>query len=84
MRGVWLLPLAVVASCATRVPAALHGPPVDAPAACTGAALRPFAPPPDPGVAGLLVTVSGESLATGGYAFTPGSSTSQDPAFVAS
>ena len=82
MRGAWLVPLVLVASCATRVPAALHGPPVDAPAACTGAALRPFTAPADPGVGGMLVTVSGESLATQGYAFTPGSSTSQDPAFV--
>jgi hypothetical protein len=82
MRGVWLIPLAVVASCATNVPGALHGPPGDAPAACAGASLRPFAPPADPGVSGLLVTVSGESLATRGYGFTPGSSTSQDPAFV--
>lgn len=82
MRGAWLFPVILAASCATKVPAALHGPPGDAPAACVGASLRPFTAPAYPGVSGVLVTVSGEALATGGYAFTAGSSTSQDPAFV--
>ncbi len=82
MRAAWTLPVVLVIACATRVPGALHGPAGDAPPACAGAALRAFAPPADPGPLGVTVTISGEALATGGYSFTPGSSMSQDPAFV--
>lgn len=84
MRASWAIPVAVLVSCATKGngAASLHGPDTTAPSACSGATLRPFAAPSDPGPLGLTVTLSGEALATGGYPFTPGSSKAQDPAFV--
>ena len=43
------------------------------------AALAAFAPPADPGAGAILVAISGESLALGGYAFPPAGDA---PAFV--
>jgi hypothetical protein len=82
MRRTWLFFPAILVACAAKVPGALHGPAADAPPACVGSDLRSFSAPADPGVNGVLVTVSGEALAVAGYPFTQGSSTSQAPAFV--
>ena len=76
----------VVAGCSSSnsqdTASTLRGPLTTAPSACTGAALRPFAAPADPGPGGLLVTVSGEAFAPEGYDFKPGTSKAEDPAFV--
>ena len=37
----------------------------------TGFSLRSFEPPADPGIGGILFTVSGEELSTSGYPFPP-------------
>ena len=76
------LALLTLASCSTSAPVTLGGPPDAPPLACTGDAFQAFTPPADPGERGLLLTVSGEALATGGYDFSPGASRAADPAFV--
>ena len=80
--SLFVLVMTASVACGTSTPVTLGGPPDAPPLACTGDTFQAFTPPADPGARGLILTISGEALATGGYDFSPGTSRAADPAFV--